>query len=121
MLLGVGQSENTSLHLAESVAGVPYSVTHPCVVEIAGRAETVDIAETDHCCRGFAIADDWLRERRSLQEGRIGNAHARLMNAADLLDVAVPRLRREPLIFLCAGGQGCEECDAARASVQEPT
>lgn len=121
LLLGVGQSENTSLHLAESVAGVPYAVTHPCVVEIAGRAETIDIAETDHCCRGFAQADDWLRERKQLREGRIGNAHARLMNASDLLEAAVPRLRRDPLLFLCAAGAGCEECDAARASVPEAT
>lgn len=121
LLLGVGQSENTSLHLAEAVAGVPYAVTHPCVVEIEGRAETIDIAETDHCCKNFALADDWLRGPGLLGEGRVGNAHARLMNATDLLDAAVPRLRRDPLIFLCAAGAGCEECDAARASVPEAT
>src|SRR2546427_7000583 len=36
LLLGVTHSENTTLHLAESIAGVPYSVAHPCVVEIDG-------------------------------------------------------------------------------------
>ena len=30
LLLGVQHSESTVLHVAEALAGVPYSVTHPC-------------------------------------------------------------------------------------------
>ena len=29
-------------------------------------------------------------------------------------------LRREPLVFLCSDGAGCEECDRARASIRAP-
>lgn len=37
LLLGVGHSESTTLHLAEAVACVPYSIAHPTVVVVDGR------------------------------------------------------------------------------------
>jgi aminoglycoside 3-N-acetyltransferase len=117
LLLGVSHSENTTLHVAEALAGVPYSIAHPCVVEIDGAARTVMIRETDHCCRGFAIADDWLRARGLQREGKIGHAQARLFNARDLVAIACERLATDPLLFLCPAQRSCDECDAARASV----
>lgn len=54
LLLGVSHGENTALHLAESLAPVPYAVEHPCVIEVGGAAETIMIAETDHCCQAGA-------------------------------------------------------------------
>jgi aminoglycoside 3-N-acetyltransferase len=117
LLLGVGHGEDTTLHLAEAIAGVPYSVSHPTVVAIDGKPTTVDIAETDHCCRNFALADEWLRASGAQREGKVGNADARLALATAIVDEAVARLRRDPLLFLCAPERACEECDAARASV----
>jgi aminoglycoside 3-N-acetyltransferase len=116
LLLGVEHSESTTLHLAEALARVPYSVSHPCVVEVDGDVRTVMIAETDHCCRGFRLADGWLRDRGLQREGRVGNAHARLCDARDLVALAVERLRADPLLFLCPADARCDECDAARVS-----
>ncbi|MFL6248729.1 MAG: AAC(3) family N-acetyltransferase [Thermoanaerobaculia bacterium] len=118
LLLGVTHSENTTLHVAEAIAQVPYSVEHPCVVEIDGDVRTVMIAETDHCCRRFAMMDDWLRERGLQREGRVGNAHARLCASRDIVAVAVEKLREDPLLFLCPVSEECAECAAARASVE---
>jgi aminoglycoside 3-N-acetyltransferase len=118
LLLGVSHSENTALHLAEALAGVPYSVSHPCVVEVDGLATTVLIAETDHCCRGFRFADRWLRDRDLQREGNVGNAPARLCGARDLVTVAVEHLTADPLVFLCSPATGCRECDEARASIR---
>jgi aminoglycoside 3-N-acetyltransferase len=117
LLLGVGHSENTSLHLAEAMAGVPYSVSHPCVVEIDGKVTTMDIAETDHCCRGFAQADEWMRAKGAQREGIVGSGKARLVDSRVLVDEAIARLRRDPLLFLCPPASKCDECDLARASV----
>jgi aminoglycoside 3-N-acetyltransferase len=117
LLLGVGHSEDTTLHLAEAIAGVPYSVSHPTVVEIDGKVTTVDIAESDHCCKNFALADEWLRATGAQREGQVGNAHARLASSSAIVGEAVARLRNEPLLFLCAPEKACEECDLARASV----
>jgi aminoglycoside 3-N-acetyltransferase len=117
LLLGVTHSENTTLHLAEAIARVPYSIAHPCVVEIDGVSRTVSIAETDHCCRGFRVADVWLRERGHQREGRVGDAHARLFDSRALVEVALEHLARDPLLFLCPPTARCAECDRARASV----
>lgn len=118
LLIGVGHSENTTLHLAEALAGVPYSVSHPCVVEVDGAAQTLLIAETDHCCRRFELVNAWLEERELQREGLIGRAPSRLVDARAVVCVALEHLGREPLVFLCGPDEGCEECDAARASIR---
>ncbi len=119
LLLGVLHSESTTLHVAESIANVPYSVSHPTVVvEADGVARSVMIAETDHCCRGFTKIDARLRARGLQREGRVGHADARLVRARDLVDVALELLAVDPLCFLCVPAVGCDECDAARASVE---
>jgi aminoglycoside 3-N-acetyltransferase len=120
LLLGVTHGESTTFHLAEALSGVPYSVSHPCVVAVDGVAETVMIAETDHCCRGFRAADEWLRARHLQREGSVGSAHARLCEARDVVAVAMEHLASDPLVFLCPAGAGCRECDEARASVLPP-
>jgi aminoglycoside 3-N-acetyltransferase len=117
LLLGVTHSENTTMHLAEAIANVPYSVAHPCVVEENGVARTVMVRETDHCCRGFRIADEWLGTRRLQRQGKVGNADARLCGARDLVAIAVERLRTDPLMLLCPRADDCEECAVAYASI----
>ncbi|MBB5519918.1 hypothetical protein FHS62_002748 [Amphiplicatus metriothermophilus] len=41
----------------------------------------------------------------------------RLFRARDVVEVAVEKLRRDPLIFLRPPAAGCGECDAARRSI----
>jgi aminoglycoside 3-N-acetyltransferase len=115
LLLGVAHDASTTLHVAESIARVPYSIAHPCVL---ATGERVLIRESDHCCRNFNLVDGWLRERGLVREGRVGNATAKLADARDIVAVALPRLERDPLVFLCAPERRCEECDAARASAE---
>lgn len=116
LLLGVGHERDTTLHLAELLAGVPYAVTRWAVVAGLDGPRRVDFAENDHCCRNFALADAWLREAGVQREGRVGTAAARLVTSRDLVRVVVPRLRAAPLRFLCPPGAGCGRCDEARAA-----
>ncbi len=117
LLVGVGHSENTSLHLAEDLAEVPYSVEHPCVVIDDGRAVVRNIPETDHCCEGFNIVDQWLDRERAQKKGRVGNATCRLMEASVVVDLVVRRLKNAPLTFLCPPTSDCLECRLAHASI----
>ncbi len=116
LLLGVGHDANTTLHLAELRAGVPYRVKRYCTVLRDGRPVRVDYGENDHCCERFALADGWLRAGGLQSEGRVGHAHARLARARDIVAVAREHLARDPLLFLHAASAGCEECDEARRS-----
>lgn len=122
LLIGVGHDANTTLHLAEVLAKVPYGTPKHITVLKDGRPVRVDYKENDHCCQRFALADDWLRKRGWQSEGLVGQAPSRLFASRDLVSVALRQLARDPLIFLHPTSAGCEECDAARASVgrQEP-
>jgi aminoglycoside N3'-acetyltransferase len=117
LLLGVGHDANTTLHLAELLADVPYRVPRYCTVLQDGRPVRIDYAENDHCCQRFALADDWLRPRRLQSEGRVGHAHARLARARDLVRLALEHLAEDPIVFLHPAGAGCAECDAAHHSL----
>jgi aminoglycoside 3-N-acetyltransferase len=121
LLLGCGHDANTTLHLAEIVGGAPYRVPRHCTVNKDGRPLRIDYGENDHCCERFALADDWLRSRGLQSEGRVGHAHARLMRSQDIVRVAVENLTRDPLVFLHPASAGCDQCDAARASLTRPS
>lgn len=117
LLLGVGHDANTTLHLAELLAGVPYRRPKHCTIIEDGRPKRIGYGENDHCCQLFALADDWLRGRGQQEEGPVGNATARLFRSRDVVTAAVERLGAEPLLFLHGPEQRCWECDDARASV----
>jgi aminoglycoside N3'-acetyltransferase len=117
LLLGVGHDADTTLHLAELVAGVPYRVPKSITVLRDGRPARVEYGENDHCCQRFTLADEWLRARGLQSEGIVGHAPARLVRSRDVVRVALEYLERDPLVFLHPPDSGCEECDAARASV----
>jgi aminoglycoside N3'-acetyltransferase len=117
LLLGVGHDSDTTIHLAESFARVPYGVPKHCTVLKEGRATRIDYLENDHCCQRFALADEWLTSRGLQREGRVGGAHARLVRSRDVVDVVRERLTGDPLVFLHAPDAGCAECNEARDSI----
>ena len=105
LLLGAGHDANTTIHLAENMAGVRYRIRHH-VTLATGR---VEYDEIDHCCENFSLMDQWLDARR----GFVGNGEARLMRSRDVVAAALERLRRNEFVFLHVQGV-CEECDTAR-------
>lgn len=118
LLLGVGHDADTSLHLAELKAGVPYRIPHHITVLEDGVPTRIDYGENDSCCARFALADDWLRAEGLQHEGTVGRATARLFRSRDVVRLACAALKDDPLLFLHATDEGCAECDTARASVR---
>ena len=118
LLLGVEHSENTTIHLAELMANVPYGVRKSCTVLDRGRAKPIEYLENDHCCQRFKLVGEWLRARGLERSGQVGSAIARLVRSRDVVNVAVEHMKRDPLVFLHPPDEGCEECTEARASVR---
>jgi len=118
LLLGVEHSENTTIHLAELLANVPYGVRKDCMVLDDGKATRVEYLENDHCCERFRLVGEWLRARDLERSGQVGSAVARVVRSRDVVDVAVEHLKQDPLVFLHPDQHGCEECIEARASVR---
>lgn len=121
LLLGVGHEADTSLHLAELIAKVPYGIPRHCTVMRHGRRVRVDYVESDHCCQRFALADDWLRATGLQAEGPVGQGTARLARARDIVGLAVEAIGREPMVFLHDPEHGCAECDEARRDIRKET
>lgn len=119
LLIGVGHNADTTLHLAEIMAGVRYRVPKSCTVLENGQAVRITYGENDHCCARFAFADDWLRTRRLQTEGLAGSAQSRLIRSRDIVAVALEHLSEDPLIFLHPPEARCEECNEARRSISE--
>ncbi|HSL69955.1 MAG TPA: AAC(3)-IV family aminoglycoside N-acetyltransferase [Longimicrobiales bacterium] len=116
LLIGVNHDADTTLHLAEVLAKVPYGVPKRCTVLEDGQPVKIDYVENDHCCGLFTLADEWLRERRLQSEGPVGHAHARVARARDIVDVALEQLQRDALVFL-HHPDACPECREAHESV----
>jgi aminoglycoside N3'-acetyltransferase len=117
LLLGVHHDADTTVHLGEFLAEVPYRVPKFCTVLRAGVPTRVDYAEIDHCCRNFRLVGDWLARRDLERRGRVGNTIARLARARDVVAAVVDELRHDRSRFLCAEAADCHECDVARRSI----
>jgi aminoglycoside N3'-acetyltransferase len=117
LLLGVGHDADTSLHLAELIANVPYGIPRHCMVMEDGKRVRIDYLENDHCCQRFTLADDWLRDRGRQAEGPVGHGTARLARARDIVGLAVEAIGLEPTVFLHGPEEGCTECDRARRGI----
>jgi aminoglycoside 3-N-acetyltransferase len=116
LLLGVGHDANTTVHLAESLAGVRYRRPKHLMLLRDGKPTRVDYAETDHCCQNFALMDGWLEEGGLQRRGIVGSAETRIMRSRDVVRIAVDHLRADETAFLHPFGVD-QECDEARASL----
>ena len=116
LLLGVGHDADTTVHLAEYMAGVRYRRRKYVTVLQCGVPSRYEYEEIDHCCERFALVDDWLDERDLQRHGVVGHAEARLVSARDVVDVVLERLGADETVFLHPLGTDAE-CDEARASL----
>jgi len=116
LLLGVGHDANTTIHLAESLAGVRYRRKKYVTVVKEGKATRIDYQEIDHCCQNFSLVDRWLEDRGLQRKGHVGHAEARLARPEDIVAVVVEQLRMNETIFLHPKGVDIE-CDEARESI----
>lgn len=97
LLFGVGQRRNTSLHIAEEIAGMYTPSYH-------GEA--------------FGKMDYVLKELGILKVERIGNSVTQFMKAKEIIDATVEILYKDPL-FLWCGNNNCKICANMRREIKE--
>ena len=116
LLLGVDHDGDTTIHLGELMADVPYRVPHFITVLEDGEPKRIDYGENDHCCQNFVWVGDWLRARGLQRESVVGYGRAQLARARDIVTTVVEELAEDPCRLLHARGT-CESCDEAWASL----
>jgi aminoglycoside N3'-acetyltransferase len=119
LLLGVGHDGNTTVHLAEVLAGVRYYRPKHLTILDNGQPARLEYREIDHCCENFSLVDGWLEARGHQRRGTVGHGEARLMRSRAVVETAVAQLRADETVFLHPQGVD-EECDEARASLKRP-
>lgn len=74
LLLGVGHDANTTIHLAENMAGVRYRRPKYATIMSAGQPTRCNYTEIDHCCQKFHVMDRWLEVEGRQRRGFVGYA-----------------------------------------------
>ena len=116
LLLGVGHDANTTIHLAESLAGVRYRRPKSVMISHGGQLTRYRYSEIDHCCANFTLVDHWLDMGKGQRRGRVGYGEARLTHSRSVVDAVVSRLKVNETLFLHEPGVDIQ-CDEARASI----
>lgn len=113
LLIGVDHTANSTLHVAERLADLPYrDQTAETTRRTDGGTETVTVNRV-HCSRGFESAGA-VAARLGLESvGTIGEARVRLVDGPELLSLAVGLLEEDPGFLLC-DLPGCDRCAYAR-------
>lgn len=119
LLLGVGPDANTTIHLAEALAGVRYRRQQSVAVAKDGQLMRYHYNEIDHCCENFALVDQWLDAEQGQRRGPVGYGEARLARSRTIVATVRAQLRANETVFLHETGVD-GECDEARASMRLP-
>ncbi|HLK60444.1 MAG TPA: AAC(3) family N-acetyltransferase [Chthonomonadaceae bacterium] len=116
LLLGVGQGANTSIHLAEIWANVPY--IHRNARVKTGPEEWTTMQGSPECSAGFPKIEPVMRQARLLRRGYVGNAPSMLMKQRELVSMAVAMLQGRGDSLLCDNPE-CYWCALARKYAAE--
>ena len=109
LLLGVTHKTNTSIHLAESLAKVPYRFLHYDASWGTATYEQLpdgtilkhEQAEFPGCGSQFNKVQPLLEAKGNVNVGQIGNATCYLMKSQDLVAAAIALLEEDNTVFLC--------------------
>jgi aminoglycoside 3-N-acetyltransferase len=123
LLLGVGQTANTTIHVGESHADVayleiPFDPTWPTEAEVETGEDTVSVSydRFPGCSRAFGLLERPLRARGSVRDGRVGSALAQVLPGRAVVEETVALLAGDPAALLCTD-PACYRCSRARLSV----
>lgn len=110
LMLGTRQDTNSSLHLCEVLAKVPYlKVCFTDDVDFESAWYRTDdseirftrIYEVPGCSRGFRVIEPELVRREILQTVYVGDSTSQLLSLPDLAAAASEILKENPALLLC--------------------
>lgn len=125
LLLGVTNTTNTAIHLAESLAGLPYTKLHYDASWGAdahyvkdGKVETVTQTQFPGCSDNFDKLDPIFRAEAWCRTGQVGNAPSLLMEMEPMIACTMEILKSQPDFLLCEE-PGCPCCPSRKAFLHD--
>jgi len=111
LLLGVGQTSNTTGHVGEFHANAPY-----LGIPFDPDWPTHGFDRFPGCSRAFGVLERPLRERGAIRDGKVGRALAQLVPGSAVIEATVELVRADPAALLCTD-PACYRCSRARAAL----
>jgi aminoglycoside 3-N-acetyltransferase len=109
LLLGVGHTSNTTVHVGEFHAQAPY-----LDIPFDPAWPTHGYDRFPGCSCAFGVLERPLRERGAVRDGKVGRALAQLMPGGAVIESTVALLGADPTALLCTD-PACYRCSRARA------
>ncbi len=121
LLLGVGFTSNTTVHLGEEYAGTPKvgwfeETKYARVLMPDGSIVSHEVDTSTSCSRGFGAAELPLRRNGEIRDLQLGNSKWMLMQGMDVVRRVVEILGEKPDALLCTWA-GCRPCTGARRNL----
>lgn len=117
LLIGVKHRDNSSLHMAEVWAEVPY--VHRARSLKSGPGAWSVMKGSPECSEGFDRIESLLHQSRILRRGYVGNAPTQVMRQRAMVSMGVAMLQGDATSLLCSRPD-CRWCTLARKQ-SEPT
>lgn len=115
--LGVTHTTNSTIHVAEEIAQVPYLERQRNVgIKLPDGKVIHKWIRRPGCSQGFNAVDEILYEKDQINEVMIGKCKARLMTARAVVDAALELLKSDPESLLC-NRPDCGNCAESRAMI----
>jgi aminoglycoside 3-N-acetyltransferase len=127
LLIGVGHEANSTIHVAEFLARLPFldlpnrsSYGNGFLVQRDdGSIEKIPFPlKLSGCSHGFGKVDDIKGIEEIQKTGYIGEAHSRLIEALPLISLLIGILKEKPDFLLC-DNEECEGCSRRRKRLRE--
>jgi len=123
LLLGVGNTSNTTVHVGEEYAGIPKAswFDKPAFAKVLMPDGTVVAHEIDtstSCSTAFDAVEYALRRHGEIRDLTVGGSRLKLMLGGDVIRRVCEIIEEKPDILLCTR-PGCRPCTGARRNLRE--
>jgi len=122
LMLGCDQISNSSIHLCEVLAELPYNnvaftrgqnYENAWFMNDSRQTQVYRFFEIPGCSRGFGKAEPWLEKLGLMRRVKVGPAKSQLMDARSFVDGLVAELKRRRDWLLC-DERDCAICPERR-------
>jgi aminoglycoside 3-N-acetyltransferase len=119
LLLGVGHTSNSTVHVGEAYAKMPYldipfRPSDPSRIPILGSVQMeVELLDPPGCSRAFGVIEALLRKRSAIQDGLIGKALIQWIVGEEVISATTELLRFDDTALLCSDPT-CYRCSKSR-------
>lgn len=121
LLIGVGHTANTTIHIGEERAGLPKASRFDLLPVFKIKMPDGSLREhrldtSPSCSAAFGAVEGALRRRDMVRDGRAGGALMQLMRGQDVMDTVIDLLRERPNSLLCTA-PACRCCTETRRAL----